>query len=157
MAIRSAARGLVIKDGKVLLNKVVHSSGETMYTLPGGGQNQYEPLTEAVAREVLEESGYEVKVGKLVAVCEGITLSARAREKHPDYTHRVHHVFLCTLKKDAPGAATEPDLNQAGCVWMSLVEADNLEHLHPIAMRGKISSLAGAESCTFLGCTFVAD
>lgn len=157
MAIRSAARGLVIRHGKVLLDKTIHSDGGISYTLPGGGQNQYEPLMEAAAREVREESGYEVYVGKLVAVCEGISLSPRVREKYPDYAHRVHHIFLCTLKNDEPGTATEPDMNQAGCVWIPLAEADALDNLHPIAIRGKISTLAQVESCAFLGCTYVTD
>ncbi len=157
MAIRSAARGLVIRDEKVLLSKSVSKAGKISYTIPGGGQNQYEPLVEAVVREVREESGYEVWVGRLVAVCEGIFLSPRIREKYPDYAHRVHHIFLCTLKSDVCGVATEPDINQEGCVWMPLAEADALDDLHPHAIRGKITRLAKAESCEFFGCTLVSD
>jgi ADP-ribose pyrophosphatase YjhB (NUDIX family) len=126
-----------------------------MYVLPGGGQEQYEPLTDAVAREVREESGYEVAPGKLVAVCEQIFLSERIRENYPDYAHRVHHIFLCALKDSERGAATEPDLNQEGCVWMTLEEADGLDNLYPKSIRGKLAALAETERCEFLGCEFV--
>ena len=74
MAIRSAARGLVVDGDKVLLQRM-NDAGRVTYLLPGGGQKQYEPLTDAVAREVKEESGYEVTPGKHVALCEQIWLS----------------------------------------------------------------------------------
>lgn len=128
-----------------------------MDTLPGGGQNQYEPLTEAAVREVREESGYEVSVGRLVAVCEEIVGDPALREQSPDYTHRVHHIFLCAVKDMPCGAATEPDLDQMDCVWMPLAEADALESLHPKAIREKLAALAKAESCEFLGCEFISD
>lgn len=157
MAIRSAARGLVVDGGKVLLERFVKGNGRVTYVLPGGGQEQYEPLVEAMAREVREESGYEVTVERLVAVCEQIFLSARIREQYPDYAHRVHHIFLCTLKEEKPGAPTQPDFDQDGCIWMGIAEADALDNLYPEAIRGKILQLVNAGACEFLGCAFISD
>ena len=155
MAIRSAARGLVVDGGKVLLEKAVNRAGRVTYMLPGGGQEQYEPLTDAATREVREESGYEVIAGRLVAVCEQIFLSEYIREEYPDYAHRVHHIFLCTLTDEKPGEATGLDLDQEGVVWMTLAEADALDNLYPRLIRGKVTALAAAETCEFLGCEFI--
>lgn len=155
MAIRSAARGLILNGESVLLERIVNREGNVTYTLPGGGQNPYEPLAQAVRREVREESGYDVAPGRLVAVCEEIFLSARIREKYPDYAHRVHHIFLCTLADEARGTATEPDLNEECCVWMTRAEADALDNLYPGAIRGRITELSNAESCQFLGCEYI--
>lgn len=36
MAIRNAAKAIVIRDGKVLLNKCIDETNEIYYDLPGG-------------------------------------------------------------------------------------------------------------------------
>ena len=81
MGIRNAARAIIVNDGKILLNKNQNSLGDmcfgiskgaVYYDLPGGGQNQYETLEEAVIRECLEETGYITAVERLAAVYEEI-------------------------------------------------------------------------------------
>ena len=152
MSIRSAARGLVVDRDWVLPVKSVSKHGVESYLLPGGGQNQYESILDAVAREVLEESGYRVKPTRLVAVCEQIFLGdPELREKYPDYTHRVHHIFLCELLKRERETPTELDLGQAGVTWMSIEEADRLENLQPFALRGRLAELIQTQNCEFIG------
>ena len=60
LAIRNSAKALILHDGKLLLNRCVSRLG-IYYALPGGGQHDGELLTEAVRREVLEETGLRVK------------------------------------------------------------------------------------------------
>ena len=75
MGIKNAAKALIINNGKILLNKCQNSLGDAWeaipngavyYDLPGGGQNQYETLTEAVKRECLEETGYTVDIKNIL-------------------------------------------------------------------------------------------
>lgn len=59
--------GAVVVDraDRVLL---VHEAGR--WSVPGGGAEPDEPLTDAVRREVYEETGVEIRVGALEAVTE---------------------------------------------------------------------------------------
>ena len=56
MSARNSAKGLVIHNGKLLVNRCVSRYGE-YYALPGGGQHTGEMLSETVRRELLEETG----------------------------------------------------------------------------------------------------
>lgn len=60
---------LLIEDGKILLvNQKVSSSRS--WSLPGGRLEQGETLEEGIVREIYEETGLNVKVIKLLYVCE---------------------------------------------------------------------------------------
>lgn len=54
---RPSARAIIIKDGKVLL---VYSKKYDYYKFPGGGIEKGENHSEALRREVLEETGFRV-------------------------------------------------------------------------------------------------
>ncbi len=54
MAIRNAAKAILIHNDKFLLNKCQSKDIGIYYDLPGGGQNPYETMEQAVLREVLE-------------------------------------------------------------------------------------------------------
>jgi len=66
-AIRNSAKALIIKEGKVLAIKI-REQDEEWYIMPGGGQESEELLTDAVCREVAEETGVEVAAKELVFV-----------------------------------------------------------------------------------------
>lgn len=55
--LREATRAVIIEDKKILL---VHLAKTDEYKFPGGGVEKNENLTDALKREVLEESGKEV-------------------------------------------------------------------------------------------------
>lgn len=57
--------GLIIEDGKVLLGR---RRDIDWWNLPGGGMEPGETVDEALRREVLEETGLTVRVGRLVGV-----------------------------------------------------------------------------------------
>ena len=58
---RPSVYGIVIQNGKILLSKQWDG-----YDIPGGGIDLGETIEEAVKREVMEETGLDVKVGQLV-------------------------------------------------------------------------------------------
>jgi ADP-ribose pyrophosphatase YjhB (NUDIX family) len=57
--------GVIIQDGKVLLGR---RRDIDWWNLPGGGMELGETVDEALRREVLEETGLEVRVGRLIGV-----------------------------------------------------------------------------------------
>jgi 8-oxo-dGTP diphosphatase len=57
--------GVIIEDGKVLLGR---RRDIDWWNLPGGGMELGETVDEALRREVLEETGVEVRVGRLAGV-----------------------------------------------------------------------------------------
>lgn len=83
-------RGIVFKDGGVLLVREMADGGR--WTLPGGWVDVGESPREAVVREVHEESGYETRPVKLLAVYD--------KRKHghpPDLIHIYKLFILCEL------------------------------------------------------------
>lgn len=84
-------RGAVFRDDKILLvgERLDHGA----WTLPGGWADPGQSPSEAVAREVSEESGFEVRVTKLAAVYD--------RSKHPHRPMMPFHIyklfFLCEI------------------------------------------------------------
>ena len=82
MGIRSSAKALIVKDGKLL---VIHCQrgGKEYDTLPGGGQEFQESLEQTVVRECLEEAGLSVRVKNLAAVQEEITTRRPAPPEIP--------------------------------------------------------------------------
>ena len=64
-----AAYAVCIEGGRVLLGRHVSSStGESRWTLPGGGVEHGEDPFDTVIREVAEETGYEAVVDRLLGV-----------------------------------------------------------------------------------------
>jgi len=94
-------RGAVFRDGKVLL---VREREDGRWTLPGGWADIGQTPVECVEREILEESGYEAKAVKLLAVYD------RSRHPHPPLPFHVYKLyFLCELVGGAPATSTETD------------------------------------------------
>lgn len=63
---RLAGYALIVQDGQVLLSwyNAMGGNGTPCWSLPGGGIDYEEDLPTGVAREVYEESGYLVDVGR---------------------------------------------------------------------------------------------
>lgn len=103
--------GAVIVDesGRVVLVKRRHEPLAGQWSLPGGTLELGETLEAGVAREVLEETGLVVDVGRVVDVFDRILI---------DETGRVHYHFvlidyLCTVR----GGALTAGSDVADAVW----------------------------------------
>jgi ADP-ribose pyrophosphatase YjhB (NUDIX family) len=92
-------RGVVFKGNKILL---VKEASDGLWTLPGGWVDVDEPPSEAVEREVHEESGFIVKARKLLAVLD------RRRHGHPAYLFHIYRMyFLCDWIGGEPATSIE--------------------------------------------------
>ena len=84
-------RGAVFRDDRILL--VRETADEHRWSLPGGWADVNESPAEAVAREVREEAGVQVRPYKLAAVWD--------RARHPHNVVHPFHVwrlfFLCEI------------------------------------------------------------
>ena len=150
MTIRNAAKALIVHENKLLLVKYRGRAGEKCYTIPGGGQSSLETMEEAIVRECLEETGYQVAVSDFLALYEEIIWDKAYQERNPDYAHKIFHIFLCRLRSTQPLAPTEEDMGQMGCEWVHLDRVSSL-NLYPLALRENISSLLKGKCPMFLG------
>lgn len=150
MAIRNATKAIIMRDGKVLLNKCKGYRGELYYDLPGGGQQQYETMEEAVCRECLEETGYLVRVVRFAALAEEIYDDAVIRHEYPDYSHRVHHIFIVELVDGILHKPTEIDFQQEECLWVDITEISQID-LRPRQMKENLIKIISSTVPLYLG------
>lgn len=118
--IRTAARALILRGDALLVTCYRDAEGE-WFALPGGGQRQGEELKATIARECLEETGYQVHVGPLRFVRELIAARYPLPHLPPDF-HQVEHIFHCEVMGDRAPAATRPDTGQSDCRWIPVAE-----------------------------------
>lgn len=150
MSIRSGAKALIIKDGKILMNRCAHEDGTVYYDLPGGGQHKYEPLEDAVIREVREETGYPCRIVRFCALAEEIFTSPAIREKYPDYTHRMLHIFLVEITGEKENPA-ELDWGMTGSKWLTFEELRAEKKVYPPSLPGKLDEILEGENALWLG------
>ena len=83
-------RGVVFLNSALLLVKEL---ADQRWTLPGGWADVDESPSEAVVREVFEESGYQTRAVKLLAVYD------RSKHAHvPPYPYHIYKLFfLCEI------------------------------------------------------------
>ena len=81
-------RGAVVRDGKILL---VQEKADGKWAMPGGWGDLGDTPAETAAREVWEESGFAVKVEKLIGVYDG------NRIQPFEFYHAYKLIFLCSI------------------------------------------------------------
>jgi ADP-ribose pyrophosphatase YjhB (NUDIX family) len=83
-------RGAVIRGDEILL---IREASDGRWALPGGWADVNQSPAECVVREVLEESGFEVRATTLAAVWD-----RSRRGHHPPFPFHVYKLFfLCEL------------------------------------------------------------
>lgn len=154
MSIRNAAKAIILHDNKILLDKCYAPDIGNYFVLPGGGQNQYETMEDALVRECLEETGYTVIPETFIALYEEIYTHEAIREKYPDYSHKIFHIFRCSLADKAKVAPSEQDSWQLDCIWINLDNVSSL-NLMPICVRENIQHLIHPISPLYLGSHYI--
>ena len=101
-------RGVVFRDGRILL---VRELADGLWTLPGGWADPCESPREAVAREVYEESGFEVTPTKLLAVYD--------RSKHPHEPPFAFHVYKIFIRCEIVGGEASDSNETDGAAFFA--------------------------------------
>ena len=105
---------VVVRDGALLMVRRGREPAEGLWSLPGGRLEHGESLVEAAAREVLEETGLEVRVSDLLGVYEAVG--------------DIHYVVLDYIG-EVLDAAAEPRAGEdaAEARWVPLEEISTLD------------------------------
>jgi ADP-ribose pyrophosphatase YjhB (NUDIX family) len=93
-------RAAVFRDAKVLL---VQERSDGFWTLPGGWADVNDSPSEAVEKEVWQESGFKVRTERLLAVFD------RAKHPHdPPFPFHIYKMFfLCSIESGVATPSTE--------------------------------------------------
>ena len=106
---------IIPRDDTLLM--VRHVKNERSYWMPpGGGVDWGEPLDEALARELREETGYEISVGPLLLAKDSIA---------PDGSrHIVHLLFRASVTGGAAAASTDARVKESAWVPMNRLQTE---------------------------------
>jgi 8-oxo-dGTP diphosphatase len=123
---RLAAYAIVVDDGHRILLALWNEVDPPLWTMPGGGVEFVETVEEAVVRELREETGYEVRVDRLLGVHSHI-VSAEARVSGSRPLKSVRFIFAATiiggeLTREVDGTTDEAR-------WFELSEVADLDRV----------------------------
>lgn len=108
---RIASRGIVVKNGKILLS---YEKNTDVYMTPGGGLENDETLEECCIRELKEEAGYLVKPLKHFLVINEYCFE----------TMYVSNYFICDIIGEAEQSLTDIEVEHGITpVWIEIDKA----------------------------------
>lgn len=117
--IRNSAKAVIIQNERVLLTKNVDQEG-FYYLFPGGGQEKFEELKDAVVRECIEEIGCQVEVKDIIFIREYIGKNHQFADSDADI-HQVEFYFECVMdNQEEVSNGHNPDETQVGVEWIEL-------------------------------------
>lgn len=127
--VREACRGIVVRDGKLLLTYEVNSD---QWFLPGGGLEKGENLSQCCIRELAEETGLVVETG---------TQFATIHEYYEQWLF-ISHYFICEVTGQTERLLTERELEMGlEPRWIPVADAVEIfshyqDHTHNEMKRG---------------------
>ena len=130
-------------QGKPLL---LYNATPTVDANPGGGQHDGELLTEAVRREVMEETGLTVEPMRMSAIFERVS-----EGREGPAAHKMYFVFLCRYLADVPQQEpVERDAYQTGMEWLP-IDRVMTANLFPRVIRDNLPNLIDYGETIYLG------
>lgn len=118
-----AVGAVVFRNGCVLLVKRGQPPSENLWAIPGGRVKLGESLQDAAQREVLEETGLDIRAGEPVHTFDVI-------ERDPAGDVRYHYVIV-DLKADYLRGEVRPGDDAADARWIAEKELPHLEISRP--------------------------
>ncbi len=111
---RVNVRAVIWRDGKLLAVKHKSKRGGAAqnWCIPGGGLDPGESLQDGVAREVMEETGIEAKVGKLLFIQQ----FRSEREGRDEELEFIFHIENSEDFVQVDLAATSHGLEEIACI-----------------------------------------
>ncbi len=148
--IRNSSKAIIIQEGRILLTVNGDVQGD-FYLLPGGGQKHGETLHQTLKREVLEETGWAVTVGKLLLVRDYIGANHEFSDEEGD-VHQTEFMFEAwpVQRLDKP---LVQDAWQKGMEWMRIDRFDEIR-LYPSILKEILPELL---SGTYKGPLYLGD
>lgn len=122
----ASAKGVVVKDNKILLIEYDEEGVGVHYNLPGGRIYPNETAHEALHRKMLEEAGAKVIIKNLLFVYEYI---GQNHKYEGGDKHSISIVFLCELQPNSYpnfADATNTDNIQIDVKW---IDFDSFLHV----------------------------
>jgi mutator protein MutT len=110
---------VIIKDGKILLEKRKSEPGRGKWSIPGGLVELGESVSQTVVREVAEETGLEVYEPGLIDVVDNVVRDENGEVKY----HFVIIDFFVKLKGGTPKALSDAEELR----WVSLDEVEKYD------------------------------
>ena len=109
---RDGAYGILLREGRIACAQIGYT--KFTYDFPGGGVDAGETPEQAVEREFLEETGVEVRTGRLVTRFDHYWI----HDDGTPYNNRCH-IYETELVRERPEAKTE---NDHELVWLPPLE-----------------------------------
>lgn len=122
---------VIVRDGKALIVKRAHEPRKGEWSLPGGLVDLGESLTDAVRREIKEETGLEVELGPIIETFDRIHRDAEGRIRY----HFVIVDYVCWPKDGDAVAGSDAESVQ----WVTADEIDRYginAHATAVLVRG---------------------
>ena len=154
MSVRSTAKAIIIHNDKILLNKCYDKHNGHYYSLPGGGQEKYESIYDAIIRECKEETGYNVTPIRFCGICEEICDNDDTRKNYSQYAHKLYHIFICNLVNEETVTPTNIDDMQEHSEWIAIEETKSIRIL-PISLGVNIYNIITDNLTLDLGSTHI--
>ncbi len=111
--------GVVLSEGKILLEKRKNEPGKGKWSIPGGIVDLGESPEQAVIREVKEEACLEVDKPHLIDVVSDVSVDENGKVKY----HFVIIDYIVTVKCGEPRAASDAD----ALTWVPFNEVEGYD------------------------------
>ena len=124
---RLAAYAVIVDERDRILLALWNEGPEPQWTMPGGGVELHETVEEGVVRELREETGYDVRPGRIL----GVDSWVMAAHERPDGSARPYKSVRVVFEAEVLGGelTREVDGTTDEARWVPLDEVPGLARL----------------------------
>lgn len=131
---KGGVRVVIFDENKNILMVRQEHEGRNIWMVPGGGIEDQEDARQAAVREVKEETGLDVSIGKLIWHVEEVS---------PERGQRFVNFFLANIVGGTLALGKDPELGENEQVmreirFLSKEELTKLENVYPDYLRGEL-------------------